>query len=57
MNIFRRYFNYLKTWRKHREVIKHLNKLSDRELADIGINRENITELVWLSEDRANTGK
>ena len=51
MNIFRRYFNYLRTWRKHRETIKALNKLSDKELEDIGIARWQIDELIWLKED------
>lgn len=57
MNIFQRYFNYLKTWRKHREVIKALNALSTRELDDIGISRADINDLVWLEEDKAKTGK
>lgn len=51
MNIFRRYFNYLKTWRLHRETIKQLNSLSDKELEDIGIERWQIDRLIWLKED------
>lgn len=51
MNIFIRYWNYLKTWRKHRKTIKQLNTLSDRELEDIGINRNDISRLIWLDED------
>ena len=57
MNFFKRYYNYLKTWRKHREVIKELNKLTNRELADIGINRGDIDRLVWLDEDKQQRGK
>lgn len=56
MNIIIRYWNYLKTWRKHRDTIKQLNALSDKELADIGINRANINELIWLDEDKQNRG-
>jgi len=29
-------------WSEHRQVIKILNQLSDRELKDIGISREDI---------------
>ena len=57
MNIFRRYYNYLKTWRKHREVIKELNRLTNRELSDIGINRGDIDRLVWLDKDKHERGK
>ena len=56
MNIFSRYFNYLKTWRKHRNVIKELNRLTDTELKDIGINRGDIDRLVWLDKDKQERG-
>jgi len=52
-----RYWNYIKTWRSHREVIKELNQLTDRELADIGINRADIDRLVWLEEDKTVSGR
>lgn len=57
MNWFRRYWNYLITWRRHRDVIKELNQLTDRELRDIGINRADIDRLVWLEEDKQMRGK
>jgi len=47
-----RYLNYIKTWRIHRETIKQLNKLTDKDLADIGINRGDIDRLIWLEEDK-----
>jgi uncharacterized protein YjiS (DUF1127 family) len=47
-----RYYKYLITWRKHRQVIKELNQLTDAELRDIGINRGDIDRLVWLQEDK-----
>lgn len=56
MNIFSRYLRYLKTWRKHRETIKQLNKLTDADLRDIGINRSDIDDMVWLEEDRQQRG-
>ena len=56
MNWLVRYYKYLSTWRKHREVIKELNRLTDAELKDIGINRVDINRLVWLKEDKENSG-
>jgi uncharacterized protein YjiS (DUF1127 family) len=56
MSWFRRYFNYLMTWREHRKVIKELNAMSDKELFDIGINRSDIDRLVWLKEDKDKRG-
>lgn len=51
MGWIRRYINYLRTWRLHRDTIKQLNSLSDRELEDIGISRWQIDRLIWLKED------
>ena len=50
------FYNYLQTWQKHRDAIKHLNMLSDRELKDVGLNRCDITRLIWLQEDKDLTG-
>jgi len=30
--------------------------LSDRELKDVGLNRNDITRLIWLKEDKDLTG-
>lgn len=57
MSWFRRYMNYLSTWREHRKVIKQLNAMSDKELSDIGINRYDIDRLVWLEEDKTMRGR
>ena len=57
MNIIQRYYNYLKTWRKHRDVVKELNRLTNKELADIGINRGDIDRLVWLDADKKERGQ
>lgn len=56
MNWITRYFNYLKTWRQHRQVIKELNALDDKTLKDIGINRLDIDRLIWLKEDKQKRG-
>jgi len=57
MTWFWRYINYLATWREHRNVIKQLNRFSDRELKDIGITRGDIDRLVWLKEDKDASGR
>jgi len=56
MNWITRYLNYLKTWRKHRRIIKELNSLDDKTLQDIGINRCDIDQLIWLQEDKNKRG-
>lgn len=38
MNLIRNYQN----WRRVRETVNELNRLSNRELADLGINRADI---------------
>ena len=57
MNWVSRFLRYVVTWRRHRDVIKELNRLTDRELKDIGINRADIDRLVWLEEDKQMRGK
>lgn len=57
MTWFWRYVNYLATWRDHRNAIKQLNKLTDRELNDIGISRADIDRMVWLKEDKDASGR
>tara|TARA_R110001632_G_scaffold52115_1_gene129460 strand:+ start:1056 stop:1241 length:186 start_codon:yes stop_codon:yes gene_type:complete len=56
MNWVTRYYNYLKTWRLHRETIKQLNTMSDAALKDIGINRGDINRMIWLDEDMIQRG-
>ena len=56
MTWFWRYVNYLATWREHREAIKKLNRMTDRELRDIGMNRGDIDRLVWLPADKQERG-
>ena len=57
MTWFWRYVNFLATWREHRNAIKQLNMLDDRELRDIGMSRADIDRLVWLQEDKDNRGR
>jgi len=44
-------------WSEHRAAIKILNKLSDRELKDIGMSRQDIDRMVWLEEDKTMRGR
>jgi uncharacterized protein YjiS (DUF1127 family) len=55
-NVFVRYWKYMRSWRKHRETIKQLNRLSDKTLQDIGIERCRIDELIFKEEDRNKKG-
>jgi len=57
MNWVSRFIRYVATWRKHRNVIKELNRLTDKELQDIGISRWDIDRLVWLEEDKTLRGR
>jgi uncharacterized protein YjiS (DUF1127 family) len=57
MTWFWRYINYLATWRTHREAIKVLNRLTDKELKDIGLTRADIDRMVWLEEDKTMRGR
>jgi uncharacterized protein YjiS (DUF1127 family) len=52
MSIFKRYWNYMNTWREHRRVIKELYAMDDRQLTDMGISRADIERLIWLDEDK-----
>jgi len=56
MNPIKRYWNYLKTRKQHRKIIKELNQLTDRQLRDMGIYRGDIDNLVWLDEDKQKRG-
>ena len=56
-NIVVRFFRYCILWSDHRAAVKILNRLSDRELKDIGINRSDIDRMVWLDEDKTMRGR
>ena len=48
---FKRWMRYQATWRAHRAIIKELNGMTDKDLADMGISRYDIDRLVWQPED------
>jgi uncharacterized protein YjiS (DUF1127 family) len=39
-------------WRRYNESLRELNRLGDRELADIGITRGDIPRVAWDSSER-----
>ena len=51
-----RFVRYVIDWRKTRAVIRELNKLSDKQLKDIGMNRGEIEHLIYRlhEEDKQN---
>lgn len=44
---FIRFVRYIIDWRDTRSVIRELNKLSDKQLKDIGMNRGEIQNLIY----------
>ena len=43
--------NFIASWRREREAVRELSRLSDRELDDLGIGRADIQALVRQSTD------
>ena len=39
-------------WRRYNKSLSELNRLGDRELADIGISRGDIPRVAWESSER-----
>jgi uncharacterized protein YjiS (DUF1127 family) len=39
----------LRSWRRYNKSVRELSRLGDRELADIGIARGDISSVAWLS--------
>ena len=52
-----RFVRYVIDWRKTRAVIRDLNRLSDKELKDIGISRGEIENLIYRLEEEDKNGK
>jgi uncharacterized protein YjiS (DUF1127 family) len=38
-------------WRRYNQSLRELNRLGDRELADIGISRADIPRVAWESSE------
>ena len=44
-----RFIRLVRTWWRYNESVRELARLSDRELADIGVNRSEIAMIAWQS--------
>jgi len=40
---------FLREWKRYSESVNELNRLGDRELADIGISRSDIQRVAWAA--------
>jgi uncharacterized protein YjiS (DUF1127 family) len=38
---------FIREWKRYNQSLSELNRLGDRELADIGISRSDIPRLAW----------
>jgi uncharacterized protein YjiS (DUF1127 family) len=38
---------FLQSWRRYETSVRELSRLSDRELADIGVSRGDIPAIAW----------
>jgi len=56
-SMFVRFVRYVIDWRDTRRIIRDLNRLSDRQLKDIGISRGDIDNLVYTNEHKLQRGK
>ena len=41
----------IRQWRRYNDSLRELNRLGDRELADIGITRGDIPRVAWNSAE------
>jgi uncharacterized protein YjiS (DUF1127 family) len=42
----------IRQWRRYNQSLRELNRLGDRELADIGITRGDIPRVAWGASER-----
>jgi uncharacterized protein YjiS (DUF1127 family) len=40
---------FIRQWRRYNTSIRELSRLGDRELADIGVSRSDISRIAWTS--------
>lgn len=38
---------FIRDWKRYNDSVSELNRLGDRELADIGISRSDIPRIAW----------
>jgi uncharacterized protein YjiS (DUF1127 family) len=42
----------IRQWRRYNDSLRQLNRLGDRELADLGISRSDIHRIAWEQSER-----
>lgn len=47
MTMFASLVRFIREWRRYSRSMSELNRLGDRELADIGISRSDIPRVAW----------
>jgi uncharacterized protein YjiS (DUF1127 family) len=55
--MFMRFVRYILDWRDTRAIIRELNKLNDRELRDIGLDRSDINSLIYTRKHKLQRGR
>ncbi len=40
-------FRFIQSWKSYNFTVQSLSRLSDRELADVGISRSDIPRIAW----------
>jgi uncharacterized protein YjiS (DUF1127 family) len=44
---------FIQEWKRYNRSLNELNRLGDRELADIGISRSDIPRVAWAASQQA----
>jgi uncharacterized protein YjiS (DUF1127 family) len=51
--MFAHLVRFIREWKRYNRSLSELNRLGDRELADIGISRSDIQRVAWNAAHRA----
>ena len=51
--MFAQIVRFLRAWKRYNQSLNELNRLGDRELADIGISRSDIPRMAWSASQRS----
>lgn len=51
--MFTQIVRFLRSWKRYNRSLNELNRLGDRELADIGISRSDIPRVAWGAAQKA----
>jgi uncharacterized protein YjiS (DUF1127 family) len=51
--MFAQIVRFLRAWKRYNQSLNELNRLGDRELADIGISRSDIPRMAWSASQHS----